>query len=96
VVSTGDGVSRPAWEGLFLGRRSVSVNLAVLWEGILKFVKGRKSVILGVWAAPWAPETLPKGGGLRPPPFAWVCGVPGAAQTRKMTDFRFVKNFKIV
>jgi hypothetical protein len=31
--------------------------------------KGRKSVILGVGAAPGAPETLPKGGGLRPPPF---------------------------
>ncbi len=27
--------------------------------------KDRKSVMLGVWAAPEAPETLPKGGGLR-------------------------------
>ncbi len=30
---------------------------------IVKFVKDRKSVILGVWAAPEAQETLPKGGG---------------------------------
>ena len=50
--------------------------------------KGRNSVILGVWAAPGAPETLPKGGGPRPPPFARVSGAPGAAQTPKMTNFR--------
>ncbi len=31
--------------------------------GNFKCFKGRKSVILGVWAAPGAPETLPKGGG---------------------------------
>ena len=56
--------------------------------------KGRKSVILGVWAALGAPETLPKGGELRPPPFARVSGAPGAAQTPKMTDFRPTKNYK--
>ncbi len=60
----------------------------------MKFVKGRKSVILGVWAAPGAPETLPKGGGLRPPPFARVSRGPGAAQTPKMTDFRSLRIFK--
>ncbi len=37
--------------------------------GNFEFVKGRKSVICGVWAAPGAPETpLPKGGGLLPRP----------------------------
>ena len=52
------------------------------------YLRGRKSVILGVWAAPGAPETLPKGGGLRPPPFGRVSGAPGAAQTPKMADLR--------
>ncbi len=33
-----------------------------------QFFKDRKSVILEVWAAPGAPETLPQGGGLSPPP----------------------------
>ena len=31
----------------------------------LSFCKDRKSLILGVWAAPGALETLPNGGGLR-------------------------------
>ena len=42
--------------------------------GNFQFVEDRKSVILGVWAAPGAPETLPKGGGRSPPPFARVFG----------------------
>ncbi len=50
--------------------------------------KGRKSAILGVWAAPGARETLPKGGGLRPPPFGRVSGAPGFIQTPKMADFK--------
>ncbi len=50
---------------------------------ILKFVKGRKSVILELWAAP---ETLSKGGGGASPPTFWK-GLRGA-QTAKMTDFR--------
>jgi hypothetical protein len=54
--------------------------------------KDRKSVILGVWAAPGAPETLPKGRGRSPPPSGMVSGAPGAAQTPKMTDFRSLKN----
>jgi hypothetical protein len=62
--------------------------VAVLWEGISIFFGGRKSAILGVWAAPAAPGTLPKGGGLRPPPFGRVPGAAGAAQTPNMTDFR--------
>ncbi len=55
--------------------------------------------MLGVWATPGAPETLPKeetlpkGGGLRPSPFARV---PGAAQTPKMIDFRSLKNFESI
>ncbi len=56
--------------------------------GNIKFVKGRTSVNLEVWAAPGAPETLPKGWGLLPPPVARVSGVAGAAQTPKMTGFR--------
>ena len=34
--------------------------------GNFHFVKDRKSVILEVWAAPGAPEALPKAGGLAP------------------------------
>ena len=49
---------------------------------------GWKSVILGVWATPGAPGTLPLGGGRRPSPFGMVSGAPGAARTLKMIDFR--------
>ncbi len=62
--------------------------MAVLWHGNVKLFKGRKSAIFGVWAALGALETLQKGGGLCPPPFARVSRAPGAAQTPKMTDFR--------
>ena len=65
------------------------------WGGNLKFVNGRKSVILGVWAAPGAPETLPKGGGRSPPPFWRVYKAPGATQTPKMADLRPLKKVKI-
>jgi hypothetical protein len=58
------------------------------------FVKGWKSAILGVWAAPGARETLAKGWGRSPPPFGRVSGAPGAAQTLKMTDFRPLTNLK--
>ncbi len=46
-------------------------HVAALWLGvsILEFFKDWKSAIFGVWVAPGAPETLAKGGGLRPPPF---------------------------
>ncbi len=49
-------------------RELVWVSVAALRLGskILEFVKDWESVILGVWAAPGAPETLQKGGGLRP------------------------------
>ncbi len=59
---------------------------------ILKIFKGRKSVMLGVWVAPMAPETLPKDGRLRPPPFGRVSGAPGAAQT---PDLRPVNKFTL-
>ncbi len=48
--------------------------------------------MLGVWAAPGAPETLAKGGVRGPPPFGRASGAPGAAQTPKMTDFRSLAN----
>ncbi len=44
------------------------------------FWAGRKSPILGVWAAPAAPTTLPTSGGFRPPPFAMVFGAAGAVR----------------
>jgi hypothetical protein len=34
---------------------AVNLVVALLWEGILDLFKGRKSVILGVWAAPRGP-----------------------------------------
>jgi hypothetical protein len=43
---------------------------------------GRKSSMLGVWAAPAAPTTIPEGGGAKPPHrLEWVFGAAGAAQT---------------
>jgi hypothetical protein len=59
-------------------------------------IKDRRSVILGVWAAPGAPEPLPKGGGLRPPPLAGVSEAPKAAQSPKITDFLSLQCFRIV
>jgi hypothetical protein len=52
------------------------------------FWAGRESLIFGVWAAPAAPKTIPKGGGLRPPPSGMVLGAAGAAQTPKIDDIR--------
>ncbi len=76
--------------GLHGGLRSCTLG------GNFQFFKDRKYVILGVWAAPGARETIPLGGGLRPPPFARVSGAPGAAQTPKMTDFRPLNNYNIL
>ncbi len=45
--------------------------------GILNLYKDRTSLISGVWAAPGVRETLPRGGGLRAPPFGRVSGAPG-------------------
>ncbi len=61
------------------------------WE--FCFFMGRKSVILGVWAAPGAPETLPKGGGLRPPPFARVSKGPRGRPDPQNDRFPTLKTF---
>ena len=58
------------------------------WLQIIIFAKGRELVILGVWGAPGAPETLQKGGGEAPAPSEMAPEAPGAAQTPKMTDLR--------
>ncbi len=47
----------------------------------------QKSSMLGVWTAQGAPETTPKGRGLRAPPFGMVFGAAGAAQTSKIEVF---------
>ncbi len=71
------------------------VHWSIHWRGCTLggnfiFVKGRTSAILGVWAAPVAPETLPNGGGRSLPAFARVSGATWAAKTPNMTDFRSV------
>ncbi len=47
------------------------MHVAALWLGktVLEFAKDGKSVILGVWAAPGALETLAKGWVASPPTF---------------------------
>ena len=55
-----------------------TLSMAVL-GGNFQCVKDRKSVILGVWATPGAPETLPKGGGLRAGPLPWGARVSTGA-----------------
>ncbi len=69
-----------------------SMSVAALWMAIqfLRLFKDRKSIVLGVWAASGAPETLAKGGGRSPPSFGRVSG---AGQTPKMTDFRPRKKY---
>ncbi len=42
----------------------------------------QRSSILGVWKAPGAPDTIPKGGALRAPTFGVVSEVPGTVQTQ--------------
>ncbi len=49
------------------------------------FGSGRKSAIFWVWAAPAAPNTIPEGWGLRPPPSGKVFWAAGAAKTPKST-----------
>ncbi len=62
-----------------------------------KLFKGRKSVILGVWAAPGAPETHPKGGGASPPTFCKSLRGPRHRPDPKMADFRSFKFvFKVI
>ena len=66
----------------------LGIFVAVLWHGNFKLFKDGKSVILGVWAAPGAPETLQKGGA-SPPTF--LKGSPGP-QTPKLTDLQSFKS----
>ncbi len=42
---------------------------------------------MGVWTAPGAQETTPKGGARSAPPFEVVSGAPGSDQNRKIYDF---------
>ena len=51
-------------------------------------------VLLGVWAAPGAQETIPNGGGRSPQPFGMVSRAPGAAQTPKMDNLRVLTKFR--
>jgi hypothetical protein len=53
--------------------------------GNFRFRKGRKAVVLGVWAARGPLRPFQKMGGFAPP-FARVSGAPGASQTPKMND----------
>ncbi len=88
-----EGGSNGQWQGDGAAHPEPSKRCGCTLDGckILDFVKCRKSVILGVWAAPGAPGTRAKGGVRSPPPFGRASGAPGAAQTPKMADFRSVK-----
>ncbi len=69
--------------------------VAALWLGqkSLEFVKDWKSVILAVWVAPGALETLQKGGGRSPPPFGRVSWAPGAPPDPQNDRFPIFKKF---
>ncbi len=51
--------------------------------------------MLGVWAAPGAPEALPKGGGEAPHLLEGPLGPLGPVQTQ-MADFRSSRNLEVV
>jgi hypothetical protein len=83
--------------------QKAGLRVAVPWHGSFKLFMDRKPVILGGLGGPGAPETFPKGGGLRPRPsknlrgprgrqgpprpLPRVSGPPGTAQTCKINDF---------
>ncbi len=52
----------------------------------------QNSSIFEVWTAPGSPETTPKGGALRAPPFGVVSRAPGTVQTAKIEDFGVLEN----
>ncbi len=62
---------RPRLEKRYINQRRLTRESAYTW---CFFSAGRKSRIFGVWAAPAAPQTIPKGGGLRPPPSGLLLG----------------------
>jgi hypothetical protein len=70
------------------GKATAGAKGPTLGFVIHDFWAGRKSPILGVWAAPLAPETIHKYGGRSPPYCCMVFGAPGAAQTPTLDDFR--------
>jgi hypothetical protein len=84
------------WRALVLGLGAAQRHFSMFMD----CWAGRKSSMLGVWAAPGAREILPKGGGRSPPPFGRVSRSPGAAQTpqsrRSPADPKIMKNGKIV
>ena len=61
---------------LYVAALRVAIEIDLLF-------KDRKSVILGVWAVPGAPETLPKGGGRSPHQAEWSPGPPGPPRPPK-------------
>ena len=61
---------------------------------IFDFCKGRKSVILGVWAAPGASGAISLGRGASPPPFWGVSGAPGAPPDPQNSQFPTLKNLR--
>ena len=69
-----------------------AIDVTTLRFLLRDFWAGRKSTIFGLWAAPGAPKTMPKCGGLRPPYFGMVSRAPGATQTPQIEDFRSLKN----
>ncbi len=89
---------RPKHQELFIIRDLICIRIrGCTLDGYknLQLCKDLKSVILEIWAAPGAPDTLAKGGGRSPPPFGRVSGAPGAAQTPNMTDFRPLNNLSL-
>ncbi len=56
------------------------------------YVSGTQNSSMGVWTATGAPETPPKGGALRAPPFVVVSGAPGAVKTPKFDDLWIPEN----
>jgi hypothetical protein len=51
------------------------------------FFRDPEIIDFEVWTAPGAPDTIPKGGGLRPPPFGVVSGVPVPSRPQTIDDF---------
>ncbi len=83
---------------LFVVFGSLNPHCGYVWlhfEWLSNFELGFKIGNRSFWGSVRPRGTLPKGGGLRPPPFARVSGAPGAAQTPKMTDFRPLQKLKI-
>ncbi len=57
------------------------------------FAGTQKPSIVGVWTAPGAPDTTPKGGARSALPFGVVSRIPGAAQTPQIDDFWVLEEY---